>query len=214
MKMKTELNHEDSKTRRRKTLGALVPSWFPLPVFSLCALAPLWLSLLCLTCTAPQKRQLTVMPESEKKYVAKKLYSVKKGDIILAEKDGMVLVRVNGVDFWTKVDRENIAPLPKTNVFGFCENTATVTNIIYVYELPDISSKVVDKISKGMLVQIVETADYFVKISTPKVETYGWVLKKDLSDYSDYSPRSVAKAKVTIKEDSANIYIGDHCCPK
>lgn len=170
----------------------------------ICAILPaLFLILSC----GPQSRIITDKEWLKEKPT--KIYTIGNYDSypILAEKAECVLINKDGIKMWTRIDPAKVPPLAKTNEHGFCENGATVTNAINVYELPDTSSKVIDRIGKGMLVQVLESASYFVKISTPKVETTGWVYKKDLENYTDWGKRN--KPKVTIREDANAVYIGE-----
>ncbi|MBI4977722.1 MAG: SH3 domain-containing protein [Spirochaetes bacterium] len=165
---------------------------------------------LLLACTPPSRTAAHTMTDKEW-MLEKPAHITNVADYdrypILAEKSGCLLVSINGVETWVHISPAKVPPLVKTNEYGFCENVAVSTNKINVYERPDISSTVIDTIANNYLVQIVDVASYFVKISTPKIETFGWVYKKDLSNYTDWNnqPKSVAD----ISEDNNFVYIGN-----
>ncbi|MBI4979664.1 MAG: hypothetical protein HZC28_19450 [Spirochaetes bacterium] len=127
---------------------------------------------------------------------------------ILAEKSGCLLVNMNGVKTWVNINPVKVPPLVKTNEYGFCENVSIGTNRINVYEMPDMSSRVADTIARNYLVQVVDVANYFVKIATPKINRYGWVNKKDLANYINrLSNNGKARAVVNDTETSFSISV-------
>lgn len=208
-----KLKHEVAKTRRRKVgeaISSIILSSLP-PAFllSLCALVPLWFTLF-LSCTTPQRTTMTVMPASETNRKFEKVYAPTEKDKILAEKDGAILVYVNGLTFWTPVNKDAIPKKPATNQYGFCESAMKVNESVPVYLLPDIASPVIDNIAANQALQVVEFANYFAKINTTRISTNGfsvcgWVYMKDLSNYSSVSYSSKPKAKFIENEKSMTI---------
>lgn len=73
--------------------------------------------------------------------------------------------------------------LPKPFRKDEYKNTEVADGKQNVYELPDVTSKVIDKISGEELVKILEEQKYFNKVRTAR-QVEGWVERSNLKDYS------------------------------
>lgn len=174
MQLKTELNHEGTKAR--KSLSTFVPWWLTIFLSSLLFSFPFF------SCASPQKKSVARTPtrlgEIE---VVETIPNFAKYPIV-AEKDNAVLVAVAGTNWWAgKVSRE-ITFSVITNEHGMCEVFPGRSNIILIYENPDITSKVIDIISSKSYATIVEYKQYFSRILTPAM-CEGWIENKNLNNF-------------------------------